>query len=69
MRPVAYGSHGEEEGSALILGIGLRLWQSALRFPSHLLSTFGMVGFLVEVLAGSGGLVHSDCSQRVVVMK
>jgi len=28
-----------------------------------------MVGFLVVVLASSGGLVHSDCSQRVVVMK
>ena len=26
--------HGEEEGSALVLGIGLRLWQSALCFPS-----------------------------------
>jgi len=26
--------HGEEEGSALILGIGLRLWHSALSFPS-----------------------------------
>jgi hypothetical protein len=26
--------HGEEEGSALVLGIGLRLWQSALGFPS-----------------------------------
>jgi hypothetical protein len=26
--------HGKEEGSALILGIGLRLWQSALSFPS-----------------------------------
>jgi len=26
--------HGEEEGSALVLGIGLRLWQSALSFPS-----------------------------------
>jgi len=26
--------HGEEEGSALALGIGLRLWQSALGFPS-----------------------------------
>jgi hypothetical protein len=25
---------GEEEGSALVLGIGLRLWQSALSFPS-----------------------------------
>jgi hypothetical protein len=86
--------HGEEEGSALLLGIGLRLWQSALSFaslsfvyksivfpslwidrqlsffiPSLLLSTFGMVGFLMVVLASSGGLVHSDCSQRVVVMK
>jgi len=26
--------HGEEEGSALVLGIGLQLWQSALGFPS-----------------------------------
>jgi len=26
--------HGEEEGSALELGIGLRLWQSALNFAS-----------------------------------
>jgi hypothetical protein len=26
--------NGEEEGSALVLGIGLRLWQSALSFPS-----------------------------------
>jgi hypothetical protein len=26
--------HGEEEGSALVLGIGLRLWQSAWSFPS-----------------------------------
>jgi len=26
--------HGEEEGSALVLGIGLRPWQSALGFPS-----------------------------------
>ena len=26
--------HGEEDGSALVLGIGLRLWQSALGFPS-----------------------------------
>jgi len=47
MRPVAYGPplaspaptslacpHGEEEGSALVLGVGLRLWQSALSFPS-----------------------------------
>jgi len=30
--------HGEEEGSALVLGIGLRLWQSALGFPSLSLS-------------------------------
>jgi len=26
--------HDEEEGSALVLGIGLQLWQSALSFPS-----------------------------------
>jgi hypothetical protein len=26
--------HGDEEGSALVLGIGLQLWQSALGFPS-----------------------------------
>jgi len=26
--------YGEEEGSALVLGIGLRLWQPALSFPS-----------------------------------
>jgi len=26
--------HGVEEGSALVLGIGLRLWKSALGFPS-----------------------------------
>jgi len=26
--------HGEEDGSALVLGNGLRLWQSALGFPS-----------------------------------
>ena len=26
--------HGEEEGSALVVGIGLRLWQSALSFRS-----------------------------------
>ena len=26
--------HGEVDGSALVLGIGLRLWQSALGFPS-----------------------------------
>jgi len=26
--------HGEEDGSALVLGIGLWLWQSALGFPS-----------------------------------
>jgi hypothetical protein len=26
--------HGDEEGSALVLGIGLQLWQSALSFPS-----------------------------------
>ena len=26
--------HGEQEGSALVLGIGLRLWQPALSFPS-----------------------------------
>jgi len=78
--------HGEEEGSAVVLGIGLRLWQSALSIPSlsfvyksivfpslwiHrqlslficslVLSIFGMVGFLVVVLASSGGSVHSDC--------
>jgi len=76
------------------MGIGLRLGQSALSFPSLcfiykcivfpsrwidrklsffipclLLSTFGMVGFLVVVHASSGGLVHSDRSQQVVVMK
>jgi hypothetical protein len=40
MRPVAYDPiglacpHGEEERSALVLGIGLRLWYSALSFPS-----------------------------------
>jgi len=41
--------------------------------PHHLpLAThhwFGMVGCLEVVLASSGGLLHSDCSQRVVVMK
>jgi len=26
--------HGEEEGSVLVLGFGLRLWQSAWSFPS-----------------------------------
>jgi hypothetical protein len=73
--------HGEEEGSTLGLGIGLRLSQSPLSFPSLsfisksivfpslLLSTFGMVGFLVVVLASSRGLVHSNCSQQVVVMR
>jgi len=30
---------------------------------------YRMVGYLVVVLASSGGLVHSDCSQHVVVMK
>jgi hypothetical protein len=33
--PVCLASpHGGEEGSALVLGIGLRPWQSALGFPS-----------------------------------
>jgi len=74
--------HCEEEGLALVLGIGLRLWQLALSFPSCwidrqlsffipslVLSTFGMVGVLVVVLASSGRLAHTDCSQWVVVMK
>jgi hypothetical protein len=40
MRPVAGRPiglacpHAEEEGSALVLGFGLRLWQSAWCFPS-----------------------------------
>jgi len=79
--PLAFLPHGQEAGSALVLGIGLRLWQLALSFsslsfiyksivfPSLLLSTFGNVGFLMEVLAGSGGLVHSGYWQWVVVMK
>jgi hypothetical protein len=70
-----------EEGSALVLGIWLQLWESALSFrslsfeyksivfPFLLLSTFGMVGFLIVLLASSGVLVHSDCSQWVVVRK
>ena len=38
--------HGKEEGPALVLGIGLQLWQSALGFPS-LSSIYQSIVFLL----------------------